>query len=60
MTHSDFIDEELKMMQDFLQGNINGYQIEKKIVKADGTESWVNITVSSLYPDNQQNRNIYL
>ena len=56
MTHSDFIDEELKMMQDFLQGNINGYQIEKKIVKADGTESWVNITVSSLYPDNQQNQ----
>ena len=54
MTHSDFVDEERKMMQDFLQGNIDGYQMEKKIVRADGTESWINIAVSALYPDNQQ------
>jgi len=39
MTHSDFVDEERKMMQDFLQGNIDGYQMEKKIVRADRTES---------------------
>lgn len=59
ITHDDFLCEEQKMMHDFLKQNINGYQLEKKILKADGTISWVNVIVSGLHLDNQE-KQIYI
>lgn len=55
ITHEDNLQKEQEMMSDFLRGNINGYQMEKKIIKSDGVVRWVNIKISGLHLDNQEN-----
>lgn len=56
LTHEDFQEKEKELMQSLLKGEIKSYQIEKKIVRADGIIKWVNVIVSGLYLGSKANQ----
>lgn len=48
ITHPDDLKNNLDMFEQFKSGNINGYSLEKRFLKPDGTTVWTNMKVSSL------------
>ena len=46
ITHADDLQEDLGRMQRMLAGELETYTIEKRYLKKDGSEVWVNLTVS--------------
>lgn len=47
VTHPEDLPAELAQFERFIHGEIDGYSIEKRILKPDGSSAWVNVTVSS-------------
>ncbi len=46
ITHPDDVQEDLDNMARLNAGEINGFQMEKRYIKPDGTISWINMTIS--------------
>lgn len=46
ITHPEDLPVELEQFERFVKGEIDGYSIEKRIVKPDGTTTWVNAKVA--------------
>jgi PAS domain S-box-containing protein len=46
ITHPDDLALELEKTRQLLAGEIDGYHLEKRYLRADGTPLWVNLTVS--------------
>jgi PAS domain S-box-containing protein len=46
ITHPDDLEEDLDRVRRLLAGELDTYTIEKRYVKKDGSEVWVNLTVS--------------
>jgi PAS domain S-box-containing protein len=50
ITHPDDLKEELPKYRMLMRGEIDGYSMDKRYIKPDGTYVWVHIVVSSLNP----------
>lgn len=48
ITHPDDLQEDLDNMEALNAGKINGFHMNKRIIKQDGTYVWVNLTVAAL------------
>lgn len=48
ITHPDDIEENLRYYKRFLAGEINGYAMEKRFIRPDGSIIWVHMTVTRL------------
>ena len=48
ITHPDDLQEDLRQFQRFRSGKINGYSMEKRFVRPDGTAVWVSMSISPL------------
>ncbi len=49
ITHPDDIDADMDKFRQFKAGKIPGYSIEKRFIKPDGSDIWVNMMISPLY-----------
>ncbi|MCK5701427.1 MAG: PAS domain S-box protein, partial [Cyclobacteriaceae bacterium] len=47
LNHPDDFDKELPLLNDFLEGKIPSYNIEKRYLKKDGSPIWVKVYVSA-------------
>ncbi len=45
-SHPDETDENLRLMADLNAGKISGFDMEKRLIKPDGSYIWVNMTIS--------------
>ena len=48
ITHPDDLDENLDKYNQLQEGNINGYSMQKRLIKPDGSIVWVDLTVFKL------------
>ena len=48
ITHPDDVQEDLNNMADLNSGKINGFKMEKRYIKPDGSYVWINMTISPL------------
>lgn len=48
ITHPDDLQADLDMHKEFQDGKINGFSMEKRFIKPDGSVVWVDMTVSRL------------
>ena len=48
ITHPDDVQEDLDNMADLNSGKINGFKMEKRYIKPDGSYVWINMTISPL------------
>ena len=48
ITHPDDLPEDLRQFELFRSGEINGYTMEKRFIKPDGTNVWVSMSISPL------------
>ena len=55
ITHPDDIEEDLKKFKQFVNGDINGYTMEKRYIRPDGSTAWVNMKISPLYGISDRN-----
>ncbi len=46
LSHPDDLEEDLKKFNEFKSGKNNGYSMEKRFIRPDGSYVWVNMTVS--------------
>ena len=52
ITHPDDLQHDLENFEKFKAGEINGYELEKRYIKPDGSVVWVRMIVSPLHFDN--------
>ena len=55
ITHPDDIQEDLENMALMNAGKIDGFQMEKRYLKPDGTIVWVNMTIAPMNFNNKSN-----
>ena len=48
ITHPDDLNADLELLQQLTQGDIPGYRMEKRYLRADGSVVWVELTVSMI------------
>lgn len=48
ITHPDDVEENISKYNDLLKGKIDGYSMDKRFIKPDGSVVWVDLTVSKL------------
>lgn len=53
ITHPDDIEEDLIYMEKMNKGEINGFTIEKRYIRPNGSEVWVNMSIISILVDDQ-------
>ncbi|MBT4091531.1 MAG: PAS domain S-box protein [Deltaproteobacteria bacterium] len=53
ITHPDDIQKDLDNMSLLNAGNINGFNMEKRYVRPDDSEVWVNLTVTSIFVEDK-------
>ncbi|PHQ56085.1 MAG: hypothetical protein COC16_03905 [Lutibacter sp.] len=53
-THPDDLEADYKHMSQINSGKINGFQIEKRYIRSDGSVVWVKLTVSALNEKSQK------
>lgn len=49
ITHPEDLQEEIEKAGKLEAGEIDGYSLEKRYIRPDGSEVWVNVTVAPLY-----------
>ncbi len=54
LTHPDDRAETVERMQQLVRGDIQGYRIEKRYVRKDGSIFWADLSVSAIYDDDGQ------
>jgi diguanylate cyclase (GGDEF)-like protein/PAS domain S-box-containing protein len=54
LTHPDDRAETVERMQRLVRGEIQGYRIEKRYFRKDGSIFWADLSVSAVYDDNGQ------
>ncbi|MDA0978960.1 MAG: diguanylate cyclase [Proteobacteria bacterium] len=54
ITHPDDLDKDLTLLQQVLDDEIKTYNIEKRYFRKDGSEVWINLTVSLVRGDDHQ------
>ncbi|MHA6280064.1 PAS domain S-box protein [Salinimicrobium sp. CAU 1759] len=57
LSHPEDIEENQKLMQKLLQGEIKEYSLEKRAIKKNGTVGWIKLTVSPLWNPGQEPSN---
>ena len=53
ITHPDDVQEDLKNMADLNAGKINGFNMNKRYIKPDGSHVWINLTVAPISVENK-------
>ena len=53
ITHPDDVQEDLDYMTALNSGKINGFNMEKRYIKPDGSYVWINMTISPLTVENK-------
>jgi len=53
VTHPDDLEQDLELFKKFRAGEINGYSMEKRFVKPDGSHIWVHMAIAALQQGNQ-------
>lgn len=53
ITHPDDIQFNLNKMAQLVAGEINGFQMEKRYVRPDGSSVWINMTISQIVYDDR-------
>mgnify|MGYP001031224519 FL=1 len=48
VTHPDDLEEDLALFEKFKSGEIEGYSMEKRLLKSDGSYIWVDMTIAGL------------
>ena len=48
ITHPDDLEEDLKNQAQLVNGETNGFQMEKRYIRPDGSFVWINMTISRL------------
>lgn len=48
ITHPDDVDAEMAKFREFQEGSSEGYSLEKRFIKPDGSVVWVNLRISAL------------
>jgi PAS domain S-box-containing protein len=56
ITHPDDVPEQLEKMGRMEAGELSGFQMRKRYIRADGTFVWVNLTVASVVVEAEQER----
>ncbi|WP_324719596.1 PAS domain S-box protein [Salinimicrobium sp. HB62] len=54
LSHPEDIEENQRLMQKLLQGEIKEYSLEKRAIKKNGTIGWIKLTVSPLWTPGQE------
>ncbi|HKJ79134.1 MAG TPA: PAS domain S-box protein, partial [Prolixibacteraceae bacterium] len=54
ITHPDDVQEDLDNMALLNAGKIKGFNMKKRYIKPDGSYVWINLTVTPIFADNQQ------
>lgn len=54
-THSDDLDKDLRLFEQFKSGEIHGYTLPKRYLRPDGSVVWVNLTIAPLSLTSSQN-----
>ncbi|MGD9569168.1 MAG: HD domain-containing phosphohydrolase [Sedimentibacter sp.] len=57
ITHPDDLIADMEMFEKFKSGEIDGYVLEKRYIKPDNTEIWINKKISSLKINNFEDYN---
>ena len=57
ITHPDDRAEDLEKYEEFVSGDLNGYSLEKRYVRPDGTAVWVHMTLTALVLAESSQRN---
>lgn len=57
ITHPDDLTMDMELFNKFKSGEIDSYEIEKRYIKPDNTEIWINKKISSLMIDNLERYN---
>ncbi len=57
ITHPDDVSLDMEMSEKFNSGEIDGYELEKRYIKPDNNEVWVNKKISSLMINNLEEYN---
>ncbi|MDA8561479.1 PAS domain S-box protein, partial [Nitrospinae bacterium] len=48
ITHPDDVQEDLENMENLNSGKIQGFNMEKRLIRPDGSHVWINMTISPL------------
>lgn len=48
ITHPDDLEEDLKNYKAFKEGSIDGYSMDKRLIKPDGSIAWLHLTLAKL------------
>lgn len=54
ITHPDDLDTELSLYEKMRRGAINGYSLEKRFIKPDGSSVWVNVVNAAMQTDAEE------
>lgn len=54
ITYADDLEIDNKYVKELLEGKRNGYSLEKRYIRKDGTIIWVNLTVTLVYNKNKR------
>jgi PAS domain S-box-containing protein len=54
ITHPDDLDTELSLYEKMRRGAINGYSLEKRFIKPDGSFIWVNVVNAAMQTDAEE------
>lgn len=54
ITHPDDLDEDLNNMKQLIKGSIRSFSINKRYLHKNGSEVWVNLTVSPAWQPNEE------
>lgn len=57
ITHPDDLDKDLELFEKFKTGEINGYTMDKRYIKPDGSSVWVEMTVVGLIENGKPSNN---
>ena len=61
LTHPDDAKADGQALQAFRDGLTNAYELDKRIIRPDGSDTWVNIVIAALQPDHSDMRShLYL
>ena len=60
ITHSDDLPEDIEKYEQFLNGEIDRYEIEKRYIKPDGSHAWVHMIITALNLYNSDDKHLCL
>ena len=60
ITHPDDLAKDVEKYEQFLDGEIDRYELEKRYIKPDGSHAWVHMIITSLNLFNSDDKHLCL